>query len=105
MCERGRAAKTHRRQKNPGGAQQAVQRRHTVSAGGLAPCHLREGLSGPARPGPPWAALGPAGQFSREASTGAQFQDLLRAFLPCFLFNLCTDRFIFVREEKELKAS
>ena len=76
-----------------------------MSAGGLAPCHLREEFSGLARPGPPWAALGPAGQLSREASTGARFQDLLRAFLPCFLFNLCTDRFIFVREEKELKAS
>ena len=37
--ERDRTAKTHRRQKNPGGAQQAVQRRHTVSAAGVGPSH------------------------------------------------------------------
>ena len=39
------------------------------------------------------------------SSHGARFQALLRAFSPCFLFNLCTDRFIFVRDEKELKAN
>lgn len=84
--ERDRTAKTHRRQKNPGGAQQAVQRRHTVSTAGVGPSHPREGLSRPAC----WGHCGQvsgllghsAGRLSREAPTQARFQALLRTFSP-----------------------
>lgn len=91
---------------NPGGAQQAVQRRHTVSTAGVGPSHLMRGAQQTSLLG---ATAGrflgsrgcPAGRLSREAPTLAR-SDSLRTF-HCFLFNLCTDRFIFAREKETEK--
>lgn len=96
--------------KNPGGAQQAVQRKThgEHSGGGAQPCP-REGLSRPAC----WGHCGQvsgllghsAGRLSRKAPTQAGFQALLKDFFispfPC-LTCVLTGLFLL---EKELKAN